>query len=130
MIKKKSKRSRLGFQLLKWVLFVPSLLALFIYSIGVLIELFAITAKTTEHTSKDVKNARMWFVYTAFPFFGQGYYSSIWTGNTNAELKRMVEVYGKRPFWKWGKLYFPFAEKYTALEAHNLKTGNSFEFVD
>ncbi|RIV68708.1 hypothetical protein D2U88_16090 [Flagellimonas aequoris] len=111
-------------------MFIPSLIGLLVYSLGILFEVLNIKATKVEHTKEDVKNARRWFIYLSLPFFDEDYFLSMWHKLAHEELKMMVEVYGNRPFNKWLKIYFPFSAKYGALDAYNLKTGNSLMFVE
>lgn len=127
--KKKSNNQHLGYQLAKWVLFIPSLICLLVYSLAVIVELLMIRAKSSDHKIADVANARKWFIYLAFPFFPEQYFISMLYHAEHGEIKRMVDVYGKRPFSKTLKMYMPFMPKIGALEAYNAKTGNTYEFV-
>lgn len=129
MIKKKLNKQHLSYQLAKWVLLIPSVLFLFVYVFGFMVELIRIKATKPEHTKNDVANARKWFIYLALPLFPDEYFFDMWHSLDNDQLKRMVDVYGKRSFNKWLKMYYPFMKKKNALDAFNLKTGNTLEFV-
>ncbi len=128
MIKKKSKTRLLGFQLVKWILLIPSLIGLLVYSMGILIEVFSIKATKVEHTKEDVRNARRWFIYVAMPFFSHDYFLSMQYHLTVEQMKTMFEVYGNKPYSKWLKIYFPFSKKYSGLDAYNLKMGAELTF--
>lgn len=129
MIRKKLNKQHLGYQLSKWLLFIPCVIGLLLYCIVFLIELVSIRTKKTEHSTIDVKNARKWFIYTALPFFGQDYFISMLYELETDATKRMIEVFGKKPYSKTLKMYMPFMPKVDALTAYNIKTGNTYEFV-
>lgn len=129
-IKKKSKAKILGFRLVKWVLFIPSLVALVVWSICLLVELFTIKAKASDHTKNDVKNARTWFIYLALPFFNQGYFSGMMYQMTSEEWRKMFEIYGKKRFNKTLKMYVPFfGSEMNAFDAVHAKNGLYLEIV-
>ncbi len=123
MIKKKSNQKALGFQFLRWGLFIPSLVGMSVYIVAIFIELLLIKGKTKEHTRQDVRNARKWFMYAALPFFGERYFSEMFMNMNHLELQRMKEVYGRKPFNERLKIYIPFSARMDAYEAVNLKVG-------
>ncbi|MGX1930200.1 hypothetical protein [Flagellimonas sp. 2504JD4-2] len=128
--KKNLNLKTLCYRLVKWVLFIPSLVGLLVYILGLSIELFTIKATKGEHTKQDIKNARLWFVYLALPFFGPNYFEGFVHGMTGEELRRMHEVYGKKNFSSKLKMYVPFVgKKLNAFDAVNAKNGLSLELV-
>ena len=130
MIKKKSRLKTLSFRLVKWVLFIPSLVGLIVYTIGFAVELFSIKKTASHHTDDDVKNARLWFIYLALPFFNQDYFSGMVYEMEHGELQRMYEVYGKRRFNQKLKMYFPiFGKELNAFDSVHAKNGLHLEIV-
>ncbi len=130
VIKGKSKKQTRNYQLVKWLLFIPTFLAGVLYILSFLVELWTFKKLTEQHTAKDVKNARMWFIYCSLPFFNDNHLFDLWYNMGNLESRMMVQVYKKRSFSKALKMFVPFARSYNALEAYNLKTGNTLEFVN
>ena len=128
--KKKSGKKTRFYLFIKWGLFVPTFISGIIYILAFLIELLTFKKLTEQHTSKDVKNARMWFIYCSLPFFNENHLFDLWYKMDYLESRLMVQIYKKRSFNKTLKMFVPFARSYNALEAYNLKTGNTLEFVD
>ncbi|MGX1930218.1 hypothetical protein [Flagellimonas sp. 2504JD4-2] len=130
MTKKKSNLKILCYRLLKWGLFIPSFVGLLVYILGLSIELFSIKAAKAEHTKRDVKNARLWFIYLALPFFDSNHFSGMAYEMTGDELRRMYEVYGMKNFSSKLKMYVPFVgKKLNAFDAVHAKNGLSLELV-
>ncbi len=130
MINEKSKKETRIYRLVKWGLFVPSLLGLLLYVFGLVIGFYSIKATKPEHTKEDVKNARKWFLHLAIPFFGYQYFGSFLTTMDTDVIQRMHSVYGKRRYISSLKMYFPIiGKKMDAFEAMEVKTGNTYEIL-
>ncbi|MEQ8220319.1 MAG: hypothetical protein RH981_18940 [Arenibacter sp.] len=94
--------------LIKWLLFIPSILFLLAYLVGMAWELIARFKKVAPlDTVEDVNNARKWFIYMNVPFFTQNFVLSEWNLLSLQQKHAINRVYGVRRYSRWFKMYFP-----------------------